>query len=334
MMTLHLESMVGILLLNLGTPEAPTKRAVRRYLREFLSDPRVIDLPAPLRWLLVNGAVLPFRPQKTAQAYRQIWTHEGSPLLINGQALRDSLASALGNGYRVALGMRYGQPSIESAIQTLLNQGCQKLIVLPLFPQYSSAATGSALEKTLHILQKQRDIVPFHVLSSFHDHPAFIHAWRTVVEEHKPKTEPDLWLLSYHGLPARHVHSGPCESESCHPQCYRRQCAFTSQQLAQSMQWTPTQYRTAFQSRLGPTPWITPYTDHLLIEAAQQGVKSIAVICPSFVSDCLETLEEIGIRAREQWQSLGGETFTLIPSLNAHPAWVSALHRWIVSVIF
>lgn len=334
---MSLQQKTGVLLINLGTPAGADRKSVRAYLAEFLSDKRVIDLPTPLRQLLVQGFILPFRPKTSAHAYQQIWTQKGSPLLLHSQQLAADLAAALGENYSVALGMRYGQPDIASALRQL--QNCQKLLILPLFPQYSSAATGSALAKTFSEIQKNLQIPMITVLNSFFDHPAFIQAWQTIITEHAPPEKPDLWIFSYHGLPIRHLDKNGCDTQAClsrsecslatseNQQCYRRQCLATSQLLAQSMGLTADQYRVAFQSRLGRTPWITPYTDHLLTEIAAQGVKRIAVICPSFVTDCLETLEEIGIRARQQWLNLGGTQFTLLPCLNTHSAWIQGLRE-------
>jgi protoporphyrin/coproporphyrin ferrochelatase len=334
---------VGVLLINLGTPAGPDKRSVRGYLAEFLSDPRVIDLPAPLRQLLVYGVILPFRPRTSAHAYRQIWTKDGSPLLLHSQQLAQSLSVALGATFTVELGMRYGQPDIATALQRLRERGCQKLLILPLFPQYSSAATGSALEKTLQELQKNTDIPAVSWINSFFDHPGFIQAWKSLITRHTPAEEPDMWIFSYHGLPVRHLDKSGCATSECLARgdcagtdgdnylCYRRQCFTTSRLLAEALGLPPSRYQVAFQSRLGRTPWITPYTDHLLTELAARGLKRIAIVCPSFVADCLETLEEIGIRARTQWHSLGGEHFHLIPCLNTDNEWIKALTEMIRS---
>lgn len=329
----------GVLLINLGTPAGPDKSQVRDYLAEFLGDKRVIDLPTPWRQILVKGLILPFRPKQSAHAYQQIWTPAGSPLLVYSQQMAAALQVALGEDYEVALGMRYGQPSIAAALHQLQTRQCRKLLILPLFPQYSSAATGSALEKIFSELQKQADIPEVTLLNAFFADPAFIEAWRALITSHAPAAEPDMWIFSYHGLPVRQLNKRGCDTTAClaradcgpastgNYQCYRRQCFATSQLLAQALGLAPHQYRVAFQSRLGRTPWITPYTDHLLADLAAQGVKHIAVACPSFVADCLETLEEIGIRARAQWLNLGGSQLTLFPCLNAHPAWIQGLNN-------
>ncbi len=287
---------VGVLLINLGTPAGPDIRSVRGYLAEFLSDPHVIDLPAPLRQLLVYGVILPFRPKVSAHAYRQIWTKEGSPLLLYSQQLVHSLGIALGDAFAVELGMRYGKPDIATALRRLRERGCQKLLIMPLFPQYSSAATGSALKKTLAELQKNADIPSISCINSFFDHPGFIEAWRSLITRHTPTEEPEMWIFSYHGLPVRHLDKGGCATSECLARgdcakaddnnylCYRRQCFTTSRLLAEALGLPPSRYRVSFQSRLGRTPWITPYTDHLLTELAAQGIKRIAIVCPSFCS--------------------------------------------------
>lgn len=330
-------TVTGVLLINLGTPAAPEIKSVRAYLREFLNDPYVIDLPAPLRRLLVHGFILPFRPKSSAHAYRQIWMEEGSPLLYYSKQLAHALAKALGSQYEVALGMRYGQPSIESALTQLQAKKCHNLLILPLFPQYSSATTESAIAKTLTLLQKLPDQSKITVFNSFFDHSAFIEAWKALITEHAPPEPPEVWVFSYHGLPVRQLQKRGCHPNSCDcnalnhsssaASCYKRQCFATTERLAQALSLKSQEYRIAFQSRLGRTPWITPYTDHLLTELASQGVKRLAIACPSFVVDCLETLEEIGIRARQQWQQLGGTQFTLLPCLNSHEAWVNGLKK-------
>jgi protoporphyrin/coproporphyrin ferrochelatase len=330
-----MSSTVGVLLINLGTPAGADRKSVRAYLSEFLSDPYVIDLPTPWRQLLVKGLILPFRPKTSAHAYQQIWTPEGSPLLVHSRRLAAVLTQALGENYTVALGMRYGEPSIAQGLRQL--QHCRRLLILPLFPQYSSAATESALAKTSVELQNN-----FHfpdgvtVLHSFFDQPSFIDAWKTVILENSPSPPPQVWVFSYHGLPLRHLQKMGCDATAClnngdclaspaAEACYRRQCLKTSELLAKALQLTPDQYRVAFQSRLGRTPWLPPYTDQLLTELSTQGVERLGVVCPSFVVDCLETLEEIGIRARTQWHRLGGAQLTLIPCLNTHPTWVRGL---------
>lgn len=330
----------GVVLINLGTPKAADNSSVRKYLAEFLNDPRVIDLPSPLRQFLVKGFILPFRPKTSARAYQQIWQPDGSPLLLNSQKLVKALSEELPEEFVVTLGMRYGKPSIADALTELKEKNCHKIIILPLFPQYASAATGSALEKTLKELQTYQGIPSVKWISSFYNHSGFIDAWAKIFKEHSQQHEtPEIWIFSYHGLPVRQLNRLGCATTHCmakiecenhtsrNEMCYRRQCFVTSELLAKAFALKPEQYRVAFQSRLGRTPWITPYTDQLLPELASQGVKRIGMLCPSFVADCLETLEEIGIRAKQQWGQLGGTHFTLLPCLNDHPAWVQGLKK-------
>lgn len=331
---------IGILLINLGTPDNCDTQSVRRYLKEFLNDPRVIDIPSPARWLLLNAVILPFRPKKSAKAYQKIWLPSGSPLLTNGYALKKALADQLGKNYQVDIGMRYGNPSIASALENLKN--CNRLIILPLFPQYSSAATGSALEKCLSLISQNWNIPEIKAINSFYNHTGFISAYAEIIKQHLGKQEIDLLLFSYHGLPERHISKSAClanctyvdacpASNTNNQYCYRAQCYATSHALASTIGLTSDKYATSFQSRLGRTPWIKPYTDELFSELRQKNITNIAVVSPSFVADCLETLEEINIRAREQWHALGGKTFISIPCLNSEPLWVDALVNMITA---
>ena len=329
---------IGILLINLGTPDSTSTPDVRRYLREFLNDPRVIDIHPIARWVLLNLVILPFRPAKSAEAYRTIWTDKGSPLLIYGQELQNSLQEKMGDSVSVLLAMRYGQPSIEEGLQNLVKQDVSKILVFPMFPQYSSAANGSAIEKVYEVASKMWNVPPIQVLDTFYDDPGFIEAFRQVAQPVLDDFKPDFTLLSYHGLPERHVIKSDAtkqhclKSETCcdsistvNRYCYRAHCYATSRALAAALNLSEDKYSVSFQSRLGPTAWIKPYTDKVLPELAEKGVKRLAVMCPAFVADCLETLEEIEIRAAEDWHSLGGEALRLVPSLNVHPAWVEAL---------
>ena len=330
--------MLGILLLNLGTPEAPTSPAVRRYLREFLSDPRVIDIHPVARKLLLELIILPTRPRKSAAAYAKVWTTEGSPLLTFSRALEGRVREALGPGHLVELAMRYGQPSIAGALERLRAGGVTRLVVAPLYPQYSSAATGSSLEAVFAALSRQHVVTPVQVLPAFYDDPGFISAFAAVGAPVLASEQPDHVLFSFHGLPERHVkasdHSGRhcLQSAGCcdaigvaNRDCYRAQCFATARALAARLALQPGRWSVCFQSRLGRTPWIKPYTDHRLDELAREGKKRLVVFCPAFVADCLETLEEIGLRAHEQFTAAGGERLALVPSLNASDAWVEAL---------
>lgn len=330
--------MNGVLLINLGTPDAPESGPVRRYLREFLSDPRVIDINPVARKLLLEAVILPVRPARSAEAYRKVWTDKGSPLLVESLALVDRVREALGPGVPVELGMRYGNPSLGAALGKLVAARADRIAVAPLYPQYSSAATGSSLEEVFRQAGRL-DVVPnLSVLPPFYDDPQFIEAFarqgRPVLEREKP----DHVLFSFHGLPERQVRRSDPTGRHClqsadccdvmvdaNRDCYRAQCFATARSLAERLALPQGGYTVCFQSRLGSTPWIKPYTDLVLPELAARGLKRLAVFCPAFVADCLETLEEIGLRAREQWLGLGGESLALVPSLNASPAWVTAL---------
>jgi len=328
--------MTGVLLVNLGTPDSPHPSDVRRYLREFLSDPRVLDIPSVPRKLLLETAILPFRPRASGAAYAKVWQPEGSPLLVHGRALRDALADELGPAFVVALGMRYGKPSIASALEQLA--GCDVIRVLPLFPQYSAAATASAVAKVLEVAAARWDQTALQISPPFFDDPAFTRAVAEVAAPVVERAAPNHVLFSYHGLPERQIRKsdpteGHCLSKDscCEPhspalsRCYRAQCFATTRAVAGHLGLGEEEYTVSFQSRLGRTPWIQPFTDEVLPQLAERGVSRLAVLCPSFVADCLETIEEIGIRGREQWRALGGEELTLIPCVNAHPTWVSGV---------
>jgi ferrochelatase len=329
----------GLLLVNLGTPAAPTVPAVRRYLREFLSDPRVIDLPAVPRWLLLNLFILPFRPRSSARAYRKVWTDRGSPLLAHSEDLARAVAGALGGGTPVELAMRYGQPSIEDAVARLRARGAQALTVFPLYPQYAASSTGSTLARVYQVLAEGWDPIPVSVVPPFHGSGGFLDAFAEVARPVLSAGPFDHVLFSFHGLPERQIRkseappggfclagAGCCEAvgvrNAC---CYRAQCFETARQLAGRLGLPPDRHSVSFQSRLGRTKWIEPYTDHVIPALARRGAKHLAVICPSFVADCLETLEEIGLRGAEAFRTAGGERLTLVPSLNAHPIWVETV---------
>jgi ferrochelatase len=327
---------LGALLVNLGTPASPRVSDVRRYLREFLGDPRVLDLPAPARWLLLNLVILPLRPRRSAAAYAKVWLPEGSPLLVHGRALAAAVAAELGPGAAVELAMRYGEPSIRGALARLVERGAQRIVALPLFPQFSQAATGSARARIREEWERLPSAPPLEIRGAFFADPGFLAAWVAAAGPDLARCRPDHVLFSYHGLPERQVRAADpghclasphcCEAPGAAGRdCYRAQCFATTRALAAALGLAPGSHSLAFQSRLGRTPWIGPHTDRCLPELAARGVRRLAVLCPSFVADCLETLEEIGIRARAQWQALGGEELALLPSLNAHPAWVRAV---------
>ncbi len=327
----------GLLLINLGTPDAPRPAEVRRYLREFLSDPRVIDIAAPLRLALVGGIIAPTRAPKSAEAYRQVWTDRGSPLLFHSLDLRDALRKTL-RDVPVELAMRYGNPSIGAGLDTLVAAGCDRILAAALYPQYASSSTGSSLQKVYEEASTRWNTPYVEALPAFFDDERFLDAWASVGLPVLEELEPDHVLFSYHGLPERHcTKSDPTgahclRSDSCcdvlvdaNRNCYRAQCFATTRGLRERLGLGPDRSTITFQSRLGRTPWIQPYTDVEIVALAKRGVKRLAVFCPSFVADCLETLEEIGLRARADFQQAGGERLELVPSLNAHPAWVEGL---------
>ena len=320
----------GLLLINLGTPDAPTTPAVRRYLREFLSDPRVIDINPIGRALLLNLIILPFRPAKSAAAYQKIWDAEtGSPLLSHSKALAAGVAARLGEGWKVELAMRYGHPSIADALERL--RGCERIVVLPLYPQYAASSTSTSVARVMELATAAWDVAPLEIVPAFYAEPRFIAAFAAVARPVLAEARPDHVLFSFHGLPERQIRksgdakclaSPTCCDRDPPPTCYRAQCFATARALAKELAITDS--TVCFQSRLGRTPWITPHTD-VVIDQLAKTHKRLAVFCPAFVADCLETLEEIGMRAKEQWLAAGGEELVLVPSLNATPAWVDAV---------
>jgi len=331
----------GVLLVQLGTPASPEVADVRRYLAEFLSDPRVLTMPAPARWLLLHGVILRVRPRRSAEAYRQVWTEAGSPLMVHSVALRDALAAELGAAFTVELAMRYGEPRLEDALDRLAAASVARLSVLPLFPHLAEATTGSALARVRELAARRPGLPELEVLGAFHDAPGFIEALAATTAEALASFEPDHLLLSYHGLPESQIRSADASGSTCLSSgccdalgsenigCYRAQCHATSRALAAALDMTPDRLSTAFQSRVGLNKWIEPYTDATLETLASRGVKRLAVACPSFVADCLETLEEIGLRGAERWRELGGEDFLLVPCVNAQPAFVTAVAGWL-----
>ena len=329
--------MLGLLLSNLGTPDDPSPGSVRRYLREFLSDPRVLDIGAVGRWALLNFIILPTRPKKSAEAYAKVWTERGSPLLAYSLELKDAMQAKLGDAWMVELGMRYGKPSLAEALARFSARGVDRIVFAPLYPQYASSSTGSSVE-ALYQLASARWVTPsIATLPAFYDDAGFVRAFAAVGRPVIEEARPDHVLFSYHGLPERQVMKSDdtgqhcLKSERCCEQivvanrnCYRAQCYATTRALVSELGLS-VPHTVSFQSRLGRTPWIKPYTDFVMPELAKQGVRRLAVFCPAFVADCLETLEEIGLRAKRDWSALGGESLTLVPSLNATPAWVDAL---------
>lgn len=327
----------GVLLINLGTPNSPSVKDVRRYLREFLSDPYVIDTNSFVRFLLLNLIILPTRPKQSAKAYQSIWQEDGSPLLTNSVALSENAQQLLGQQFNVALAMRYGKPSIKNAVASLKH--CDDIIILPLFPQYSLAATETAIVKALAFVKPHWLPEKISIIKDFYNNAEYINAQAQLIESAftVENNQDRMILFSYHGLPERQILKTSSCNTVCNMQqvcpvisdknrdCYRAQCYETSRALAAKLQLSSEQYTTTFQSRLGRIPWIKPYTDVVLNELAQKGIKHLIVACPSFVCDCLETLEEIGLRAREQWLAAGGTSLTLVPCVNEDANWIHSL---------
>ncbi len=335
------EGVVGVLLLNVGTPDAPRGPEVRRYLREFLSDPRVLDIPAIPRWLLLHLVILPFRPKRSARAYDKIWRPDGrSPLLAIGEAFSSQLARSLGDRFRVTLGMRYGNPSIGAAIEELTSHGVDRIVVFPLFPQAASSSTGSGLEEVFRRAVERWNVPSLAVIPPFYDEPGLAESFAAVGRPVLADLDPSHVVFSFHGLPERHVlksddtGSHCLRSDACcreiveaNRNCYRAQCFDTARRIARAAGIEPARWTVSFQSRLGRDPWIRPHTDETVCDLARRGERRIAVFCPAFVADCLETLEEVGIGIRERFLELGGEDLRLVPSLNTHPLWVDLAAR-------
>ena len=312
---------IGVLLVNLGTPEAPTAKALKPYLKEFLSDQRVVEIPRPIWWLILNGIILQTRPRKSAQKYAEIWTPEGSPLKVHTERQTESLRAALAERspvpIQVEYAMRYGAPSVADGIARLRAAGCDRLLALPLYPQYAASSTGSALDAVLRLLTETRNMPALRTVKHFHDHPGYIDALATTVEAHwQQHGRPDTLLMSFHGTPRRSLDLG----DPYHCECHK-----TGRLLAERLGLSGEQYRIAFQSRFGRAEWLKPYTSDTLADLGRAGTRRVDVICPGFVSDCLETLEEIAMENKAVFLNAGGQEYHYIPALNAHPRWIAAL---------
>jgi len=307
----------GVLLTNLGTPDAPTAEALKVYLKEFLWDPRVVEEPRWKWWLILNGIILNTRPAKSAEAYQSVWTEKGSPLMLHSLDQQAGLQAALGDGVHVELAMRYGNPSITSGLQKLREKGCTKILLFPLYPQYAAATTGSTFDAVADELKTWRRVPELRMISSYHDHPAYIDALASSVrrqwDEHG---KPDRFLMSFHGIPQRYFDNGdpyPC------------MCKKTGRLLAEALELNEGEWFVSYQSRFGKEPWITPYTDETLKEWGAEGLKRVDVICPGFSSDCLETIEEIGVENRDYFIEAGGKELQYIPALNSDAEHIKAL---------
>jgi ferrochelatase len=318
---------IGVLLVNLGTPDAPTPRAVRRYLAEFLSDPRVVEIHPALWQPLLRGPILLSRPRRSARRYQQIWTADGSPLLVHSRRQCTLLRGSLGEKLKarglpsdfcpVELGMRYGNPSIGGAFDALRAAGAEKLLVIPLYPQYAASTTGAAVDAVAAHLAGARRVPGLRIVDAFHDDPGYVRALARVVNDHWMKHgHPEHLVLSFHGVPRRTLDLGDP---------YHCQCHATARLLARELGLAPAQWSLAFQSRFGRARWLQPYLGERLVALAKGGSRRVDVFCPGFVADCLETLEEIGIEGRATFEKGGGGELRAIPCLNEHPAWIAAL---------
>lgn len=333
----------AVLLINLGTPDSPSTGNVRKYLTEFLNDRRVIDISALGRFVLVNGIIVPFRASKSAKLYRQIWTDDGSPLLIHTKNLTAKLQAALGSDYIVEFAMRYQSPDIKSALEKLRKEKPAKIIVIPLYPQYASSSTGSTIEKLFNELKEWEVIPSINIISKFYDNEDYINAF---VEEGKKFdiNSYDHILFSYHGLPERHIKKGSahygsdyCQlSDKCcssinrsNQYCYRANSFYTTREIAKKLNIPQEKYTVSFQSRLNDK-WIKPYSDEVIKEKAKQGMKRLLVFSPAFVADCLETIHEIGTEYNELFREHGGEKVELVRSLNDSASWVEALRKMVL----
>jgi len=328
----------GLMLLNLGTPESPKPEDVRRYLREFLSDPRVIDIGAWQRWLLLNLFILPFRPRKSGEAYEKIWTERGSPLLFHTKDLAEKVQQRLGDGVVVDVAMRYGNPSVASTLARFKERAVDRIVVFPLYPQYSSAATGSSIEKVAVNAARHWNTPYLQFVPPFYDHKAFIDACLAVARPVMSEAPWEKVLFSFHGLPERHCVKSDDTGAHClkradccdriveaNRNCYRAQCFATARALAAGLGVPEDRRIVCFQSRLGRTPWIRPYTDEVVVDLARQGVKNAVILSSAFVADCLETIEELGIRAADSFKAAGGQTLRLVPSVNATDLWADGV---------
>ncbi|WP_206483407.1 ferrochelatase [Thalassotalea sp. G2M2-11] len=302
----------GIILTNLGTPDAPTSSALRQYLREFLSDPRVVEIPRVIWMLILHGIILRVRPKKSAKLYESIWTKEGSPLLVITEKLRDKVADQLQVSERedivLAIGMRYGQPAIGQVLDKFQQQGVDNIVVLPLYPQYAGPTTGSTFDAVVNTIKQWRWIPSLHFINGYYDHPQYISALANTIDEHVAKHgKPEKLVFSYHGMPKYFLESGDPYYCFCHK---------TTQLVAQQLNLAQEEYVMTFQSRFGKAEWLKPYTDATLTELAQSGTKHVAVISPAFSVDCLETLEELVHENKDIFIQAGGEQYHYIAALN------------------
>jgi len=301
---------VGVLLVNLGTPDGTDYWSMRRYLSEFLSDPRVIEVPQPIWQLILQGPILTFRPSKSGRAYKKIWTDEGSPLLVYTKRQAEKLNARMGSEkLLIDFAMNYGNPSIASKVAALKQQGCDRICVVPLYPQYSAATTASVCDRTFKVLSKMRWQPAVRTAASFHDQPVYVQALANSIQSHIDGLDfvPDKILMSYHGVPKAYLDKG--DPYHCH-------CHKTTRLVSEALGWADGFAMTTFQSRFGPTEWLKPYTDKTLEALPEQGAKKVVIVSPAFISDCLETLEELAMEGRESFLEAGGEAYSVVPCLN------------------
>jgi protoporphyrin/coproporphyrin ferrochelatase len=308
---------IGVLLTNLGTPDAPTASALRRYLAEFLADPRVVEIPRIVWMLILHGIILRVRPKKSAKLYAGVWTSEGSPLLVISNQQQYAVQEQLGDGFSVKLGMRYGNPSIASALRELQKEGVRKVIVLPLYPQYAGPTTGSTFDAVAKELQEWRWVPELHFINNYCDQPLYINALANSVREHIEKNgKPQKIIFSYHGTPKRNLELGDP---------YYCLCIKTTRLVAEQLGLNKDDYMACFQSRFGYAEWLKPYTDETLKSLPAEGIKNIAILSPAFSADCLETLEELAVENRHIFMDAGGEKYSYIPALNDRADHIHAL---------
>jgi ferrochelatase len=326
----------AVLLVQLGTPDAPEPAPVRRYLSQFLSDPRVVEIPRPLWMLILHGIILRFRPGASARKYAAVWTQAGSPLAVHTQAQSAALGATLSEhvpGVQVAYAMRYGNPSIQEVLLQLRERGLQRLLVLPLYPQYSASTTATVWDTVFHTLQSWRNLPELRLIRSFHRHPAYIAAMAARIREHWAEHgRAERLVFSFHGVPKRSLLLGDP---------YHCECHSSARLLATALGLVPGEYLVTFQSRFGRAEWLQPYTEPTLIDLASKGLRNVEVFCPGFVSDCLETLEEIAMEARQSFLGAGGQDFRYISCVNDRPGFIDALadlvrqhgHGWLVDPV-
>lgn len=310
----------AIVLANLGTPDAPTRADVRRYLNQFLSDPRVVEIPRALWWLILKGIILPFRSGKSAEKYASIWSKEGSPLRVHTDRqakLLHGLLDERGHDVLVAYAMRYGAPDLPQVLESLKEQGCDRILLLPAYPQYSATTTASLFDAVFSHFRKVRNLPELRLIKHYHDHPGYISALAESVRRHwQSNGRPDKLIMSFHGVPKRTLLLG----DPYHCECHK-----TARLLAEQLGLTKDEYLVTFQSRFGKAEWLQPYTAPTVSQLGKQGVRRVDVMCPGFTSDCLETLEEIAMEVRQDFLVAGGKEFHYIPCLNEEPAWIHAL---------